>query len=85
MIDSGIARARQQATTGRGVKKTRLWGECEILSKEPSIDSSIGDESLHGMTAATLFLLYLLPSQQSLFGRNKMVIKPNKLVSVFWR
>jgi len=29
MIDSSIVRAHQQATTGRGVKKTRLWGEVE--------------------------------------------------------
>ena len=29
MIDSTVVRAHQQATTGRGVKKTRLWGEVE--------------------------------------------------------
>lgn len=29
MIDSSIVRAHQHATTGRGVKKTRLWGEVE--------------------------------------------------------
>jgi len=29
MIDSSIVRAHQQSTTGRGVKKTRLWGEVE--------------------------------------------------------
>ncbi|CAM4451674.1 MAG: hypothetical protein LEGION0398_MBIBDBAK_01459 [Legionellaceae bacterium] len=29
MIDSTVVRAHQHATTGRGVKKTRLWGEVE--------------------------------------------------------
>lgn len=29
LIDSSIVRAHQHATTGRGLKKTRLWGEVE--------------------------------------------------------